>query len=289
MDSYRPEDNGYNPNISQYNTGASGSYGQGDAYGYGSSSGAYDYTPSSEDYGMDIGQGFESGNPVNMSGIKNLGAIISNEVVAKSYLFMMVALFITAGAALTTSPALAIRMLTGSTYIVLILAELAIVWVANIAISKNIPILAGVLFAIYSYLTGMIFSVLFMIYTGGSLASVFFMCSGMFAFMAIYGMITDRDLSSIGSICMMGLVGIIIASSVNLLFLKSSGFDFAVSIVGVLVFVGLTAYDANKTKKIAAMSDSSNALSMSLYCAFELYLDFINLFLKLIRLFGKRK
>ena len=102
----------------------------------------------------------------------------------------------------------------------------------------------------------------------------------MFAFMAIYGMVTDRDLSSVGNICLMGLVGIIIASCVNLLFLRSGMFDFIVSIVGVLIFVGLTAYDANKAKRIAATSDSNNALAMSMYCALELYLDFINLFLE---------
>ena len=88
---------------------------------------------------------------------------------------------------------------------------------------------------------------------------------------------------------LMGLVGIIIASCVNLIFLRSSMFDFIVSIVGVLIFVGLTAYDANKAKRIAATSDSNNALAMSMYCALELYLDFINLFLRLLSLFGKRK
>lgn len=317
MNTYRPEEQGINQTASQYNQG--GTYGynntqynQGGTYGYNNTqynqggtngynpqygangynqqydaNGQFDYTPNG--YGMDMNAGFESGNPVQMTGIKNLGAIISNEVIAKSYLFMMVALFITAGAALTTSPAVAIRILTGNNYIVFILTELAVVWGADFAIAKNKPILAGILFAVYSYLTGMLFSVFFMIFTGGSLAAVFLMCSGMFAFMAIYGMVTDRDLSSVGNICLMGLVGIIIASCVNLIFLRSSMFDFIVSIVGVLIFVGLTAYDANKAKRIAATSDSNNALAMSMYCALELYLDFINLFLRLLSLFGKRK
>ena len=322
MNTYRPEEQGINQTSSQYNQ--SGTYGynntqynqggtneynpQYGANGYNPQYGANGYNPqygangynqqygangqfdyTSNGYGMDMSAGFESGNPVQMTGIKNLGAIISNEVIAKSYLFMMVALFITAGAALTTSPAVAIRILTGNNYIVFILTELAIVWGADFAIAKNKPILAGILFAAYSYMTGMLFSIFFVLYTGGSLAAVFLMCSGMFAFMAIYGMVTDRDLSSVGNICLMGLVGIIIASCVNLIFLRSSMFDFIVSIVGVLIFVGLTAYDANKAKRIAATSDSSNALTMSMYCALELYLDFINLFLRLLSLFGKRK
>lgn len=322
MNTYRPEEQGINQTSSQYNQ--SGTYGynntqynqggtneynpQYGANGYNPQYGANGYNPqygangynqqygangqfdyTSNGYGMDMSAGFESGNPVQMTGIKNLGAIISNEVIAKSYLFMMVALFITAGAALTTSPAVAIRILTGNNYIVFILTELAIVWGADFAIAKNKPILAGILFAAYSYMTGMLFSIFFVLYTGGSLAAVFLMCSGMFAFMAIYGMVTDRDLSSVGNICLMGLVGIIIATCVNLIFLRSSMFDFIVSIVGVLIFVGLTAYDANKAKRIAATSDSSNALTMSMYCALELYLDFINLFLRLLSLFGKRK
>ncbi|MBQ1172951.1 MAG: Bax inhibitor-1/YccA family protein [Lachnospiraceae bacterium] len=313
MNTYRPEEHGINQTSSQYNQG--GTYGynntqynQGGTNGYNPQYGANGYNPqygvngynpqygtngqfdyTSNGNGMDMSAGFESGNPVQMSGIKNLGAIISNEVIAKSYLFMMVALFITAGAALTTSPAVAIRIITGNGYITFILAELAIVWGADFAIAKNKPILAGILFAAYSYMTGMLFSIFFVLYTGGSLAAVFLMCSGMFAFMAIYGMVTDRDLSSVGNICLMGLVGIIIATCVNLIFLRSSMFDFIVSIVGVLIFVGLTAYDANKTKRIAATSDSNNALAMSMFCALELYLDFINLFLKLLSLFGKRK
>lgn len=265
MDSYSSEKHEYNP----------------------SSANQFDYTSSGYATGMEAG--FESGNPVNMSGIKNIGAIISNEVVAKSYLFMVVALFITAGAALTTSPAFVFKLFTSNGYWLFVMAELAIVWGANAAISHNKAILAGVLFAAYSYMTGMLLSILFVSYTGGSLAATFLICSAMFAVMAIYGMVTDKDLSSVGSFCMMGLTGIIIASFVNILFLHSSMFDFAVSIVGIVIFVGLTAYDANKTKRIAATSDSSNALSIALYCALELYLDFINLFLKLVRLLGKRK
>jgi FtsH-binding integral membrane protein len=111
----------------------------------------------------------------------------------------------------------------------------------------------------------------------------------MFGVMAIYGLITKRDLSSLGSLFMMGLVGIIIAGVVNMLILHSSAVEFGISIVGVLIFVGLTAYDVQKLKNRVAFSDSDNATAIAMAGAFELYLDFINLFLKLLRLFGKRK
>lgn len=223
------------------------------------------------------------------SGFSNLAQVASKDVVKYSYLFMVVALIITAGAALTTTPAVAISLLTGGNYMVLLFAELAIVFISQWAISKNKPVIAGILFTVYSYLTGMIFSVLFLVYTASSMASIFFICAAMFAVTSIYGMITKKDLNSVGSFCMMGLFGIIIATAVNMLFLHSSGFDLLVSIVGVFIFIGLTAYDANKTKRIAETANASNVLSLSLYCAFELYLDFINLLLKLIRIFGKRK
>lgn len=299
MDTYRPEEQG----VSQSSSYSDNSYGQNRQYGYEpnyNTTGGYNYDPnpyatggySANGYaqnGYDMGGGYESGNPVQMSGLKNFANIISNEVVAKSYLFMMVALFITAGAALTTSPDFAMRIILSNGYWAFVAAEIAIVCGANSAIAKNKPIIAGVLFAVYSYMTGMLFSIFFVIYTGESLASVFFMCAGMFAVMAIYGMVTGKDLSSLGSICMMGLVGIIIAGVVNMVFIRNGMFDFVVSIVGVLVFVGLTAYDANKTKRLALTTDSDNAMSIALYCALELYLDFINLFLKLLQLFGKRK
>ena len=262
MDTYRPEEQG----VSQSSSYSDNSYGQNRQYGYEpnyNTTGGYNYDPNpyatggygANGYaqnGYDMGGGYESGNPVQMSGLKNFANIISNEVVAKSYLFMMVALFITAGAALTTSPDFAMRIILSNGYWAFVAAEIAIVCGANSAITKNKPIIAGVLFAVYSYMTGMLFSIFFVIYTGESLASVFFMCAGMFAVMAIYGMVTGKDLSSLGSICMMGLVGIIIAGVANMVFIRNGMFDFVVSIVGVLVFVGLTAYDANKTKRLDA-------------------------------------
>ena len=231
--------------------------------------------------------GFESGNPV-VTRFSDVKAILAEEVVAKSFLFMVVALLITAWASLTTSPEIAIRLLTGYNFYFLLGAELLIVLVSNWAVKKNNAILAGMLFAVYSYLTGVTFSVLFMVFTTTSITTIFLLTAALFGIMAVYGLATKKDLTSIGSLCFMGLIGIILAGVVNM-FLRNSMFDTIISAVGVLVFVGLTAYDTQKIKKMVAYSNDGNVLTLALMGAFELYLDFINLFLKLLSLFGKRK
>lgn len=237
---------------------------------------------------MDMNSGFEAGAQPMMSGLQNLGAIVAQEVVAKSFLFMFVALLITAFASLTTSPMVAFRMVTGSGFIVLIVAELAIVMISNWAVRKNIPVLAGIMLAIYSWLTGVLLSVIYVAYTGGSIVAVFFITAGLFAFMAIFGMVTGKDLTSVGNLCFMGLLGIILAAVVNI-FLRNPMIDMITCIIGVVIFVGLTAYDAQKIKRLASTSDGSNVMALAMYGALELYLDFINLFLKLLRLLGRSK
>ena len=182
----------------------------------------------------------------------------------------------------------AFRMVTGSGFIVLIVAELAIVMISNWAVRKNIPVLAGIMLAIYSWLTGVLLSVIYVAYTGGSIVSVFFITAGLFAFMAIFGMVTGKDLTSVGNLCFMGLLGIILAAVVNI-FLRNPMIDMITCIIGVVIFVGLTAYDAQKIKRLASTSDGSNVMALAMYGALELYLDFINLFLKLLRLLGRSK
>jgi len=284
VDNYQNTGN-YNYNADQYNYGAgnyqnAGNYDQNANYNYG---GQYD----GQNF-MDMNSGFEAGTPA-MSGMQNLKSIAGQEVVAKSFLFMVVALVITAGAALTTSPVVAIRMLSGYNFFILLCAELAIVAVSNWAVSRNNAILAGILFAVYSYLTGVTCSILFLAYTGSSMAAIFLITAGLFGIMAVFGLVTKKDLTSAGSLLMMGLIGIVIAGFVNLFLLRNSMLETVICAIGVLIFVGLTAYDAQKIKQMAAVSNNSNVLSLALLGAFELYLDFINLFLKLLRLFGKRK
>ena len=128
-----------------------------------------------------------------------------------------------------------------------------------------------------------------MVYTGVSVARVFFVTSATFGAMSIYGYTTKRDLTKLGSFLMMGLIGIIIASLVNI-FLKSSMMYFAISIIGVLIFVGLTAYDTQKIKNMYMAYDSGEvAAKKAIMGALTLYLDFINLFIMLLRLFGQRR
>ena len=278
--------NNYNYGGNNYGDGTSGYTNYDANYNYGNQN-QYQNPYNNQGY-MDMNSGFGADNPA-MSGMQNLKIIATQEVVAKSFLFMVVALIITAVASLTTSPLVAYRMLTGNGFFVLLIAELAIVMVSNWAVSKNNAILAGVLFAVYSYLTGVTFSILFLAYTTASITIIFLVTAAIFGIMAIYGLVTKKDLSSAGSILMMGLIGIIIVSAVNLLLLKSSMVDTVICAIGVLIFVGLTAYDTQKIKRLVAISNDSNVLSLALLGAFELYLDFINLFLKLLRLFGKKR
>ena len=144
-------------------------------------------------------------------------------------------------------------------------------------------------FWIFSILMGMSLASIFVIYTGTSIARVFFITSGVFGAMSLYGYTTKRDLTGWGSFLFMGLIGIIIASVVNM-FLASSALMFAISVIGVLVFVGLTAYDTQNIKNMYAESDSVAVTSKkAIMGALKLYLDFINLFIMMMHLFGARR
>lgn len=213
----------------------------------------------------------------------NLQSLVLDKVVAKTFLFMTVALLITAFAALTTPVAAVLN-----SFYVLLIAEIAIVLIGNVAISKNNAVLAAVLYTVYSFINGMTLSVIFFLYTRESIGSVFFVTAGMFAVMTVIGMTTGKDLTKIGSMAMMALIGLILAGIVNI-FVASSALDFITAAVGVVVFVGLTAYDVQKVKQMAQYSTIENENTLALFGAFQLYLDFVNLFLKLLRLMGKRK
>ena len=145
------------------------------------------------------------------------------------------------------------------------------------------------LFWIFSALWGLSLSSLLLVYTGASVARVFFITSATFGTMSIYGYTTKRDLTKLGSFCIMGLVGIIIASLVNI-FMQSPMMYFVISILGVLIFVGLTAYDTQKIKNMYDSSDSGEVVSKkAVMGALTLYMDFINLFIFLLRIFGQRR
>ncbi|MCX7880671.1 MAG: Bax inhibitor-1/YccA family protein [Ignavibacteria bacterium] len=149
---------------------------------------------------------------------------------------------------------------------------------------------AGFLFIFYSFLTGLTLSTIFLIYTSVIIQNVFFTTAALFAAMSFYGYTTKRDLTKLGSFLIMGLFGVIIAIIINI-FLSSSALNFAISIIGALIFVGLTAYDTQKIKNMFyELSGDNEALGRySILAALMLYLDFINLFLFLLRLFGRRE
>ena len=219
-----------------------------------------------------------------------VGELLQQEVIAKSFLYMVAALAVTAIAAFT-APDLMAGWLARGRFNILILfgAELAIVIASNVAMSRNNVALSAILFTLYSYLTGATLGIIFWAYDLTSVGAVFLMTAGMFGVMAVYGLVTKKDLSSIGSICMMAIIGIIIASLVNVLLLHSTVFDLVISLVGVAIFVGLTAYDVQKIKQRVYYANDENVSVLALSGAFGLYLDFINIFLRLLRIFGKRR
>ena len=178
--------------------------------------------------------------------------------------------------------------LSGLKWIVM-LAPLGIVFYMSFGINKMSTSKAQTTFWIFAALMGLSLSSILLIYTGLSVTRVFFISSATFGAMSIYGYTTKRDLTKFGSFLMMGLIGIIIASLVNI-FLKSSMMYFAISIIGVLIFVGLTAYDTQKIKNMYSASDSGELMGKkAVMGALTLYLDFINLFIMLLRLFGQRR
>ncbi len=174
-------------------------------------------------------------------------------------------------------------------YGLLIAQILLVVWLSR-GINKMSSHTASVVFILYSFLTGLTLSTVFMAYTTESINTVFFITAGMFGVISIYGHITKADLSKIGQIAFMGLMGLILAGLVNL-FVKSSQADLILSGIGVLVFSVLTAYDTQKIKNLAAtvQAGSEAASKAAIIGALTLYLDFINLFLDLLRFFGRRR
>jgi uncharacterized protein len=172
----------------------------------------------------------------------------------------------------------------------LMIGELGLVIALSAAINRISATTATLMFLLYSALSGVTFASIFLVYTQSSIAGTFFVASGTFAAMSIYGMVTKRDLTGWGSFLFMGLIGIIIASVVNI-FLQSAMITWVVSYVGVFVFVGLTAYDTQKIKRIGqnGFADGESRQKMAILGALTLYLDFINLFLMLLRVMGDRR
>ena len=212
----------------------------------------------------------------------------------KVYVWMTLALVLTGITAfgVASSPGLMMTIFqTPAIMWGLIITELIIVIAISAAINRLSLTTATLLFVLYSVLNGATLSLIFAVYTMSSIANVFFITAGTFGVMAAYGYFTKRDLSSWGKLLLMALIGLIIATLVNVFLVKSSGFDLILSYAGVLIFVGLTAYDTQKIKQMLAMQTDmgEGAQKVALLGALSLYLDFINLFLYLLRIFGRRE
>lgn len=172
---------------------------------------------------------------------------------------------------------------------VVMLSPFAFILALSFGINKMSFGTAQMVFWAFAAVMGISLSSIFLVYTGGSIAKVFFITAAMFGSMSLYGYTTKRDLTGMGSFLFMGLIGLIIAMIVNI-FLQSSMLDFAISAIGVLIFVGLTAYDTQKIKEAYVESIGHEGLGkLAIMGALTLYLDFINLFMMLLRLFGNRE
>lgn len=173
----------------------------------------------------------------------------------------------------------------------LLIAEVALVMYLSVRINKISFTTATLLFIAYSILNGATLSILFLLYTMSSIATTFFVTAGTFGVMALYGYITKKDLTRIGNLCLMGVIGIIIATMVNI-FINNSMMDMVISYIGVLLFIGLTAYDSQKIKHLLSSDDievNETTQKIAVMGALTLYLDFINLFIYLLRILGDRK
>jgi FtsH-binding integral membrane protein len=169
----------------------------------------------------------------------------------------------------------------------LMLAQLGLVFFLSARVDRMAAGTAAMLFILYSALTGITFSFILLAYTGESIAMTFLICAGMFGALAVYGTTTTRSLAGWGQFLFMGLIGVVIASIVGI-FWQSSALQFVIGFIGVIVFTGLTAYDAQRLKQMA-LSPAGQLGNYAIAGALALYLDFINLFLMLLRFTGSRR
>lgn len=277
-DLYRPKKN-TNQDYNSTNSYSSGNYSN-ESYSSGNS-----YSQPTDSYST-----FESGYgaPVNLTSM-TLKETLAQEVVSKSFLFMFIALMISALGAYIMKPEVALMLLQGKSYFLVFILQLALVGGCTKALSSNSAVIGGILFAAYSFSTGAIFSFIVLIYTASSIVSAFIITAAIFAIMAIVGLVTKIDLTKFGSLAMMALLGTLVAVFVNRILFRSGIVELVLSVVQILIFVGLTAYDAQKIKKSVAISNDNNVLSLALMGALQLYLDFINIFLRILRIFGRRR
>ena len=210
-----------------------------------------------------------------------------NKLFTKIYGWMFIGLLISAitGYMVSTNTNMLYNIYKTGSYWILALAEIGVCIWLSAGIRKMEITTAKILFCLYSFLTGLSFSVIFIAYRIDSIVAIFALTSLIFAIMTLIGKFTNMDLTKLGTILFTGLIVIIIASLINI-FVGSQIFDLGITIIGLLIFIGYVAYDVQKVKFVAQTLEEDKA---AIICAFELYLDFINIFIKLLRLFGKSK
>ncbi len=207
------------------------------------------------------------------------------------YGWMCAGLGVTAFVAYTVAQSPAVLQVIAANrgiYWILLLAQLGLVFWLSARVTKMAPGTASLLFLLYSGLTGLTFSFILLAFTGQSIATTFLTCATMFGALALYGTTTSRSLAGWGQFLFMGLIGVVIASIVGM-FWHSDGLQFVISVIGVIVFTGLTAYDAQRLRVMATAMPSGQTGSYAIVGALTLYLDFINLFLMLLRFTGSRR
>lgn len=231
---------------------------------------------------------------LDQSTLIDVDSTVVSSVLKRVYLWMTFALVITGLTAMYVVKSQAIlELIYSSQYsiMVLFLVQLGVVWLLSSCIHKLSFAVATLLFILYSVLTGIVFSSIFFAYTLGSIANVFLITAGTFAAVSCFGLLTKKDLSNWGTYLFMGVIGLIIASLVNWFF-KSEMLYWISSYIGVAIFVGLTAYDTQRIKAMVQEGSMEGEVAtnrIALMGALSLYLDFINLFLYLLRIFGRRK
>lgn len=224
----------------------------------------------------------------------NDSSLTFSAVIAKVYVWMTLALVMTGLSAFYVAGNESILYAIINNRLLfygLLAAELALVWGLSANIMRLPFAMAGLLFAVYSILNGVTLSFLLLVYTAESVATTFFVTAGTFGAMSLVGAFIKRDLSGIGRFLVMALIGLIIGTIVNM-FVASGALSWALTYAGVLIFCGLTAYDTQRMKEILRESEQlghTNVLRIALMCSLTLYLDFINLFLYLLRLVGARR
>jgi uncharacterized protein len=216
-------------------------------------------------------------------------AIRQRSIISQVYAWMTAGLLVTAAIAMfvASSDALISLVLGTPLYFVLILVELGMVWFLSARINKLAVGTATALFLLYSALNGLTLSAIFLLYTQTSIATTFFVTAGTFGAMSLYGYTTKRDLTTIGNLCFMALIGFLLASLVNI-WLQSDGLFWILTYLGILIFVGLTAWDTQTIKRMSQSARTeADGQRVAIYGALHLYLNFINLFLRLLRIVGR--